>query len=268
MKIGILATSHEVPRVQLLRYLQPRAEVRVYVDEEALVDSGKTPFDEQLMFTKGRGYALLTMARMAEAAGIAVVNSAHATWMGMHRMAASIVCRAAGVRVPEFALAMSPPATFDRAIVKNVVDQHHLRFLDVLPIVAESGSTIPPIATAEEAGGLEHVTEYHFYQRFLRTEFEYKVYGFGGTLLYFRQQPVLVNPDKMSTRVQIDEVPALAQAARAAMRATGLAIASLDFLEEDGTFYLTDVNCTPNFNHVDGGAALVGEHLLACASRS
>jgi hypothetical protein len=269
MKIGILATSHEVPRAQsLLRYLQPQAEVRVYVDEEALVDSGAAPFDEQVMFTKGRGYALLTMARVAEAAGIPVVNSARATWIGMHRMVAGIACRGAGVRVPEFSLAMSPPATFDKVIVKNIIDQHHLRFLDVLPIVAGPASTIPPIATAEEAGALEHVSEYHVYQRLLRSEFEYKVYGFGDELLYYRQRPVLVNPDKMTTRVQIDEVPALAQAARTAMRATGLAIASLDFLEEDEAFYLTDVNCTPNFNHVDGGAALVGDYLLACASRS
>jgi len=60
-------------------------------------------------------------------------------------------------------------------------------------------------------------------------------------------------------------VPELAAAARAAMRATGLVIASLDFLEEDGAFYLTDVNSTPNFNYVDGGAAMVGDCLVATA---
>ena len=267
MKIGILATSYEIPRIEsLLRYVRRDAEVRVYVDEEEMVDSGDTSFDEQVMFTKGRGYALLTMARMAEAAGIPVVNSAHATWVATHRMIASIACREGGVRVPEFSLAMSPPEGFDQVIVKNIVEQHHLRFLDRLPIVAGPRWTIPPIATAEEAGVSELAPRYHYYQRFLRTEFEYKVYGFGDTLLYYRQQPVLVNRDKMSTRVQIGEVPALRRAARAAMRATGLAIASLDFLEEDGTFYLTDINCTPNFNHVDGGEKLVGDYLLALAN--
>ena len=217
MKIGILATAYEVPRIEsLLRYLRREAEVRVYVDEEEMVDSGNTSFDEQVMFTKGRGYALLTMARMAEAAGIPVVNSAHATWVATHRMMSSIACREGGVRVPEFSLAMSPPEGFDQVIVKNIVDQHHLRFLDRLPIVAGPRSTIPPIATAEEAGVSELAPRYHYYQRFLRTEFEYKVYGFGDTLLYYRQEPVLVNRDKMSTREQIGEVPALGRATRAA----------------------------------------------------
>jgi hypothetical protein len=186
----------------------------------------------------------------------------------MHRMMASIVCRKAGVPVPEFALAMSVPHAIGKAIVKNVIDQHHLRFLGRLPIVAEPRSTLPAIETAEEAGVSQLAPRYHYCQRFVHSEYEYKVYGIGEKLLFYRQRPVLVNPDKMSTRVRIDEIPALASAARAALRATGLAVASLDFLEEDGTFYLTDVNCTPNFNHVEGGAQLVGDHLLACASRS
>ena len=266
MKVGIIATAHEVPRIQsLLRYLERETDVSLYVDEESLVDSRATTFDDQVIFTKGRGYALLTMARIAEAAGIPVVNSARSTWIATHRPLASIVCRQAGVRVPEFSVGMSGPAAFDKVIVKNIVDQNHLRFLDILPIVAEPGSTIPPIATAEEAGTSELAPRYHFYQRFLRTEFEYKVYGFGDRLLYYRQRPVLVNPDKMSTRVQIDEVPQLARAARLAMSATGLAIASLDFLEEDGEFYLTDVNSTPNFNHIADGAKIVGDYLLAIA---
>jgi hypothetical protein len=233
-----------------------------------VVDSGASAFDEHVMFTKGRDYALLTMARMAEAAGVRVVNSARATWIATHRMIAALVCREAGVRVPEFSLAMAPRMGMAEVIVKNIVDQHHLRFLDVLPLVAAPDARIPAIATAEEAGPSELVPRFHFFQRFLHSEFEYKVYGFGDTLLYYRQRPVLVNRDKMATRVQIDEVPALASAARAAMRATGLEIASLDFLEEDGTFYLTDVNCTPNFNYVDGGAQRVGDYLLTCASRS
>jgi hypothetical protein len=181
---------------------------------------------------------------------------------------ASIVCRRAGVRVPEFALGTSPPPCAGRVIVKNIVDQHHLRFLDLLPIVAGAGSQIPPISTSEEAGTAPAAARYHVYQRFLRTEYEYKVYAFGEKLLYYRQRPVLVNRDKMATRVQVDEVPALKEAARNALRATGLAIASLDFLEEDGAFHLTDVNCTPNFNHVDGGAKMVADYLLACASPS
>lgn len=266
MKVGIIATAHEVPRVaSLLRYLEREAQVRLYVDEETLVDSRATAFDEDLIFTKGRGYALLTMARLAESQGIAVVNGAHATWIATHRLMTSIVCRQAGVRVPEFSLGTTAPDGFERVVVKNIVDHNHLRFLDVLPIVAGPGSQVPPITTAEEAGTADIVPRFHYYQRFLKSQYEHKVYVIGERLLFYRQLPVLVNPDKMATRVQIDEVPALAQAARAATRATGLAIASLDFLEEDGAFYLTDVNSTPNFNHIDGGAKLVGDYLLAVA---
>lgn len=266
MKVGIIATAHEVPRIaSLLRCIEREAEVTVYVDEQILVDSRAAVFDEDAIFTKGRGYGLLTMARLAESRGIAVVNSAHATWITTHRLLTSVACRQAGVRVPEFSLGTSVPEGFERVVVKNIVDHHHLRFLDLLPLVAGPRSPIPPIATAEEAGTADIVPRYHYYQRFLESAYEYKVYVVGERLLFYRQLPVLVNPDKMSTRVQIDEVPALAQAARLAMRATGLAIASLDFLEEDGEFYLTDVNCTPNFNHVDGGAKLVGDYLLSVA---
>jgi hypothetical protein len=266
MKIGILASSHEVPRIQsLLRYLEGKAEVHLHVDELCLIDSGATAFDDQVVFTKGKGYALLTMARIAEASGIPVVNSAHAIWVAAHRLLASIACRQAGVRVPEFSVGTSAPDAFGKVIVKNLVDQNHLRFLDILPIVGGPRSQIPPITTAEEAGISELVPHYHFYQRFLHTKFEYKVYGFGEKLLYYRQLPVLVNPDKMSTRVQIDEVPELRHAAQSAMRATGLKIASLDFLEERGEFYLTDVNSTPNFNYIAEGAKIVGDYLLAIA---
>jgi hypothetical protein len=266
MKVGVIATAHEVPRVSsLLRYLEREAEVRLYVDEETLVDSRATTFDEDVIFTKGRGYGLLAMARLAESQGIAVVNGAHATWIATHRLMTSIVCRRAGVRMPEFSLGTSAPSEFDRVIVKNIVDQHHLRFLDVLPIVAGQRSPIPPIATAEEAGTADIVPEFHYFQRFLNSRYEYKVYAIGERMLFYRQLPVLVNPDKMATRVQIDEVPELAQAARSAMHATGLVIASLDFLEEDGAFYLTDVNSTPNYNYIDGGAKLVGDYLLANA---
>ncbi|MFO1303951.1 MAG: hypothetical protein U1F54_09480 [Burkholderiales bacterium] len=266
MNVGIIATAHEVPRVaSLLRHLGQRASVTLHVDEETLVDSRDTAFDEDVIFTKGRGYGLLTMARIAEEQGVRVVNGAHATWLATHRLLCGLACRQAGVRVPDFALGTTVPASFERTIVKNVVDHHHLRFLDVLPIVAGPGDALPPIATAEEAGDDERVPHFHYFQRFLRTRYEHKVYVVGDRQWHFRQTPVLVNPDKMATRVRIDPVPELEEAAKRVARATGLAIASLDFLEEDGHYYLTDVNCTPNFNYLEDGAAIVGDWLLSLA---
>ncbi|MFO1312484.1 MAG: hypothetical protein U1F41_10535 [Burkholderiales bacterium] len=266
MKVGIIATAHEVPRVaSLLRHLGKRAQVTLRVDEDTLVDSREAAFDEDVIFTKGRGYGLLTLARLAESRGVRVVNSAHATWLATHRFLCGLACRQAGVRVPEFALGTTAPASFGRAIVKNVVDHHHLRFLDVLPIVARAGQAIPPVPTAEEAGERETAARFHYFQRFLRTRYEYKVYVIGERQLHFRQAPVLVNPDKMATRVPIDAVPELEEAARGVVRATGLAIASLDFLEEDGVFYLTDVNSTPNYDYLEAGAAMVGDYLVALA---
>ena len=59
---------------------------------------------------------------------------------------------------------------------------------------------------------------------------------------YYKQIPVLVNPNKMESRRKIDEIPELKELAFKAVKTTGLKITSIDFLQnKDGKFYLTDI---------------------------
>ncbi len=275
MKVGILTNAYEVSRIQaLVDYLRHTrgATVNLYVEEEEVVHYPNCDFDEDVFFTKGKGYLLLSLARLAEAygapRGVKVVNDAQSTWRTMHRFIYATLCRRAGVPVPDFVFEAHTTSHFDTFIAKNVIDQHHLRFLDRLPVVGTAGKTVPPIPTAEEAGPDDRAEEYHFFQRFLESEYEYKVYGFGDRLLFYRQTPVLVNPNKMATRVPISENEELREMAERTMEVIGLNIVSLDFLKEDGRYYLTDVNPIPNFNYVPDGPAILGDYLLSLAAEA
>jgi hypothetical protein len=58
MKIGIITSAYEVPRIRtLMRYLAGKADVPLHVEEETLVDFRTRSFDEDGIFTKGTRYA-------------------------------------------------------------------------------------------------------------------------------------------------------------------------------------------------------------------
>jgi hypothetical protein len=96
----------------------------------------------------------------------------------------------------------------------------------------------------------------------INSQYEYKVYGVGEQLLFQRRAPMLPGVDRHTARERLSVNSALAGAARAAMAAVGLEIASVDFLEEDGLFYFIDINATPNFAAIEGLDARVGSYLL------
>jgi len=271
MKIGIITERFEVPRLaSLVDYLEKYAVVNLYVEEELLLDSRNIGFREDVFFTKGSGYVLLAAARLAEGGGsgrknIPVVNDAASIRIGIHRFLHNTVCREAGVNVPDFSLGTHDSVPFRKFIAKNIIDQRHLRFLNVLPLVGGPGMQVPPVETAEEAGRESSVKDFHLFQRFIESRYEYKVYGFGDRLLFYRQTPVLVNPDKMLSRKPIEPIPELARIARLAMKATGLRVTSMDFLEENGKFYMTDINPNPNFNYVPDGPKILGDYLMELA---
>ena len=272
MKVGIITNAYEVPRIRsLVDYLERGAEVKLYVEEEFLFDFHNLSFDENVFFTKGKGYVLLTIARLAEEygkpRGVVVVNDARSVWIAMHRFMHFTIARKAGVRVPDFGLGQKAPKHFGKFIAKNIIDQNHLRNLDILPFVGESGDEVPTMGTGEEAGEDPRVRYFHLFQRFVESEYEYKVYGFGDRLFYYRQTPVLENPNKMETRVPVDEIPELRRMARLAMKATGLRVTSMDFLCENDKYYLTDINAIPNFNYMSKGPEILGDYLLDLAGR-
>ncbi|MDX1799091.1 MAG: hypothetical protein R3255_10615, partial [Candidatus Lokiarchaeia archaeon] len=77
----------------------------------------------------------------------------------------------------------------------------------------------------------------------------------------------LVNPNKMETRREIEEIPELKEYCYKAMDVMDLELTSLDFLKSKDQFYLTDINCTPNFNYLNNGPQIVGDFLLKRAKR-
>jgi hypothetical protein len=47
------------------------------------------------------------------------------------------------------------------------------------------------------------------------------------------------------------------------MEVMDIKITSLDFHKtQDGQFFLTDINCTPNFNYIKDGHKIVADYLL------
>jgi hypothetical protein len=109
---------------------------------------------------------------------------------------------------------------------------------------------------------------YFFYQKFIRSKWEYKIYRIGQDFYYYKQLPVLVDPDKMKSRRTIDPNPELRELAMRATDTIDLKIASVDFLKsKEGIYYLTDINSTPNFNYVPDGPKLVGDYIKSQAKR-
>lgn len=156
-----------------------------------------------------------------------------------HRV--STLAAAAGVPVPEERLAGK--RALWPVVVKNRIDRGDNRVRLLAPAVWNRGG--------------------HTYgQRFIKSEWEYKVYLFGPAVFTFRQRPTLFFPDKLATREPVAPDPELVRLARAAAGAVGLSVASLDFLQEEGRYLLTDCNPTPGLQHLPGGYGAVLPELL------
>ncbi|MFX1391471.1 MAG: hypothetical protein ACFE9Z_15510, partial [Promethearchaeota archaeon] len=74
-------------------------------------------------------------------------------------------------------------------------------------------------------------------------------------------------PNKTETRRKIDEIPELKEFCYKAMDVMDLKITSLDFLKSKDQYYLTDINCTPNFNYIEDGYKIVANYLLEQAKK-
>ena len=72
----------------------------------------------------------------------------------------------------------------------------------------------------------------------------------------------------MESRKKIDEITELREIAIKTMKILDLKIVSLDFLKSiDSKYYLTDINCSPNFNYIKDGPKIVGDFLLKQAKK-
>lgn len=239
----------------------------IYIEENYIVDFGEVKFDEDLFFIKGKGDVILNFAKSLEIdTNIPVINSSKGIWLAYNRFLNSSILRSAGIQVPNFSLNPkddSPP--FQNFIIKNVRDQDNYSFN---PTIKRSDGLIEvrDKRALQEAYGKEAQYNFLYYQEYIESEFEYKVYGIGEDLFFYRQKPTLMDPDKMKSRKAIDPITELGEIAYQVIELFDLKITSLDFLKStEEIFYLTDVNSTPNFNYLKNGPEIVGKYLISQA---
>jgi len=266
IKIGLITDRYHLEKksTQFLRYIKEFVEVSVYLEEDFLIDFSNYFFDEDIFFVKAKGDLVLNFVKLIEReTSIPAINSSKAISLAFNRFLNSVVLRKAGVSVPNFSLnpvGKEPP--FKEYIVKNIMDQKNYAFNPQFQKNEGYLRVVDVRAIDESSGNYPKYTHLYF-QEFIKSKWEYKVYLIGDDLFYFKQLPVLINPDKMKSRVKIDKIAILTEMAYNATEAIGLKISSMDFLKaKDGNYFLTDINSSPNFNYFKNGPKIIGDFLI------
>lgn len=269
VKIGIIIDKYHLEEKvsEFLKYLKSIAEVSIYIEESYLLKSSNFSFDEDLFFVKGKRDLILALVKLIEKkTAIPVINPYKGIWNAVHRFMNSVLLRNAGIPVPDFSLIpaeCSPP--FESYIIKNIIDQKHYKFKPNI----EKGDGFIKVSDERALneinngfyGDMENY-QFLYYQKFIKSKWEYKIYGIGDEIYFSKQLPVLVNPNKMESRREIDEIPELKEYCYKAMEIMDLKLTSLDFLKSKEQFFLTDINCSPNFNYIKDGYKIVADFLL------
>ncbi len=265
-KIGIIIDKYHLTYKvsEFLKYLNSKADVKIYTEETFLLDSSKIEFDENLFFVKGKGDLILAFIKLIEdVTNIPVINSYRGIWLAINRFLNSVILRGAGIPIPDFSLnpkGSIPP--FKDYIIKNIIDQKNWKFK---PIVHKENGRLKVAdeRALNEVDKVDPKYNYLYYQKFIKSKWEYKIYLIGSEIFFFKQLPILVNPNKMESRTKIPEIPKLGEIVFKAAEAINLKICSCDFLKSrDGQYFLTDINCGPNFNYIKGGHKIVADFLL------
>jgi hypothetical protein len=261
-KIGIIIDKYHLNYkvTDFLKYLRSIADVTLYMEESFCLISSNRDFDEDIFFVKGKGDVMLGLVKLIEEhTTIPVINSFKATWLAINRFLNSTCLRKAGIPVPDFSLnpkGFSPP--FNDYIIKNIIDQGNYRFK---PIIIDENKGMK----VADKRALDEENEYNFlyYQKFIKSKWEYKIYGIGENVYFYKQLPVLINPNKTESRQEIDRISELEEYCLRAMDIMDIKVTSLDFHKsQDNQFFLTDINCTPNFNYMKNGHKIVADYIL------
>jgi len=266
IKIGIIIDKYHLQKkaLKLIDYLSTVAKISLYLEEDYLIDYSKFDFNEDIFFVKAKGDLILNLIKLIEReTDIPVINSSRGIWLAINRFLNSTLLRQSGIRVPNFTLnakGLIPP--FNDYIIKNIIDQKNYAFSPKIQRM-NGYLTISDQRALDEVNGEKAKYTYLYYQEFIKSKWEYKVYCIGDDLFYYKQIPILIDPDKMKSRRKIKEIPELREMAFKAIKAVGLKIASMDFLQsESGDFYLTDINSSPNFNYIKNGPKIIGDYLI------
>jgi hypothetical protein len=261
-KIGIIIDNYHLNyKVKdFLKYLRSIAEVTLYLEESYCLNSSNHHFDEDIFFIKGKGDLILGLVKLIEEkTTIPVINSFKATWLAINRFLNSTYLKKAGIPVPDFSLnPKGIPPPFKDYIIKNIVDQGNYKFT---PIIIDENEGMK----VADKRGLDEENQYNFlyYQKYIKSKWEYKVYGIGENVYFYKQLPILINPNKTESRQKIDEISELKEYCLKAMDIMDIRVTSLDFHKsQDNQFFLTDINCTPNFNYMRNGYKIVADYLL------
>jgi glutathione synthase/RimK-type ligase-like ATP-grasp enzyme len=270
VKIGIIIDKFhlEYKVSDFLIYLNKKAEISLYVEESFLLNNSELNFNENLFFIKGKGKLMISLASLIEnETSIPVINPPNAIWLTINRFLNSVILKKAGILVPDFSLIPSDhPPPFNNYIIKNIVDQKTYAFNAKIQKI-NGHLKVSDQRALDELDGEENY-QYLYYQKFIKSKWEYKVYCFGDKLFFYKQIPTLVNPNKMETRRNIKEIPELRETVLKAMKILNLKVSSLDFLKsKDGQFYLTDINSLPNFNYITNGYKIFADFLIEQAHK-
>ncbi len=265
MNIGIIIDEYHLKYKvsDFLKYLKSKADVKIYIEESFLLNSMDLDFDENLFFTKAKGDLILAFVKLIEEeTSIPVINSYKGIWLAINRFLNSVFLEKAGIPIPEFSLnpkGSNPP--FGDYIIKNIIDQKNYKFK---PIVNKTNGQlmVADERALKEVDKIDPKYKYLYYQRFIKSKWEYKIYGIGEDVFFYKQLPILVNPNKIESRRKIDDIPELKEYCYKAMEVMDLKITSLDFLKSKDQFFLSDINCTPNFNYIKDGYKIVVDFLL------
>jgi len=266
VKIGLITDKYHLEKksTQFLKYCKDYADISIYIEEDYFLDFSNYDFDENIFFVKAKGDLVLNLIKFIEQeTDIPVINSSKSISLAFNRFLNSVFLRRAGIRIPDFSLnpvGISPP--YKEYIMKNIIDQKNYAFS---PQIQKKGGflEVTDMRAINESSGIKPKYTHVYFQEFIKSKWEYKVYLFGDDIFYFKQIPVLVDPDKMKSRVEIEKDIELTEIAYKAAEAIGLKISSMDFLKsKDGVYYLTDINSSPNFNYLKNGPKIVGDYII------
>jgi glutathione synthase/RimK-type ligase-like ATP-grasp enzyme len=266
IKIGLITDRYHLENksIQFLKYCKKFAEITIYIEEDYFLDFSNYDFDENIFFVKAKGDLVINLIKLIEQeTSIPVINSSSSISLAFNRFLNSVFLRRAGIRIPDFTLnpvGISPP--YNEYIMKNIIDQKNYAFRP--QIQKKKGFLkVTDMRAIDESSGIKPKYTHVYFQDFIKSKWEYKVYLIGDDIFYFKQIPVLVDPDKIKSRVEIEKNLELTEIAYKATEAIGLKISSMDFLKsKEGVYYLTDINSSPNFNYLKNGPKIVGDYII------
>ncbi len=272
VKIGIILNRKflENQAKRLIKYLEQKAEVSFYIEDSYLLKSApKNHFNEDLFFIKGKGDIILGLVKtIEEETSIPTINPFRGIWLAMNRFLNNVYLKKGGILVPENTLNPEKvDSPFKDFIIKNIIDQKSSDFNPSIEIIDGHIHVSDKRALLEVSGG-EKSYHYLFYQNFIKSKWEYKIYGIGDKVFFYKQIPTIENPNKTHNKIKIERIPELEEYTIKAMNTLNLKVASVDFLKsESGQFYLTDINSGPNFNTIQNGPQILGDFLINQAKR-